>query len=254
MRLWPFGRSGSGSDGSGGSGEAAQALVYRGPAAMPGCAESVARVLQQVGLSVDFVGPKERLPLTAQSLSGRLLYAQPGGPDLDDAWHHIAPAADAIRDFVAGGGYYAGFCLGGYLAGRDPGLRMLPGDTDQYIGTRGASVDHDRDALVTVTWSGSPRELYFQDGPYFALKKKAVGTPVRDGGRAQVVAEYDNGLPAAVLCRYGDGVIAAVGPHPEATDDWFTDSGLPVPRPLGIDLAEDLLRRLLDCPTGANAS
>ena len=49
------------------------------------------------------------------------------------------------------------------------------------------------------------------------------------------------------------GVVAAVGPHPEATDDWFTDSGLPVPRPLGLDLAEDLVRRLLDCPTGASA-
>lgn len=217
----------------------AQALVYRGPAALPGCAESVADVLTGLGLSVAFVGPHERVPLKAASLRGRLVYAQPGGPDLDEAWRHIAPAAAAIRDYVGGGGRYLGFCLGAYLAGKGPGLDMLPGDTDQYIGSERASVDHDGDAVVTVTWQGRPRQLFFQDGPYFALNTKA-----RDA-RAQVIARYDNDLPAALLCRFGAGVVAAVGPHPEAGPDWFTDVGLPVPQTLGLDLAADLVDRAL---------
>lgn len=227
-------------EGAGSGSEDAQALVYRGPAALPGCAESVADVLTGLGLSVAFVGPRERLPLRADTLQGRLLYAQPGGPDLDEAWRHIAPAADAIRDYVGAGGRYLGFCLGGYLAGAGPGLGLLPGDTDQYIGTRGASVDHDGDAVVTVSWQGRPRRLFFQDGPYFAVDSKAAGA-----AGAQVPATYDNGLPAALVCRYGAGVVAAVGPHPEAGSDWFTDVGLPVPEPLGLDLAADLVRRAL---------
>ena len=56
-----------------------------------------------------------------------------------------------------------------------------------------------------------------------------------------------------VLDQLRDAGLLAYWAHPEATDDWFTDSGLPVPRPLGLDLAEDLVRRLLDCPTGASA-
>lgn len=219
--------------------EDAQALVYRGPAALPGCPESVAEVLTDLGLSVAFVGPRERLPLEAGSLQGRLLYAQPGGPDLDQAWRHIKPAADAIRDYVRGGGRYLGFCLGGYLAGQGPGLDMLPGDTDQYIGSKRSSIDDDGNAIVSVTWDGRPRRLFFQDGPYFALDRRG-----RRGG-AEVIARYDNDLPAAVLCRYGAGVVAAVGPHPEAGADWFTDVGLPLPDELGLDLAADLVNRAL---------
>lgn len=217
----------------------AEALVYRGPATLPGCAESVADVLAARGLSVAFVGPQERLPLEAASLRGRRLYAQPGGPDLDEAWGHIEPAAEAIRDYVHGGGRYLGFCLGGYLAGKGPGLGLLSGDTDQYIGTTRASVDHEGDAIVTVLWQGRPRQLYFQDGPYFALGRRARAA------QAEVIASYDNGLPAALLCRYGAGVVAAVGPHPEAGVDWFSDAGLDVPDPLGLDLAADLVDRVL---------
>ena len=102
-----------------------------------------------------------------------------------------------------------------------------------------ASVDHEGDAIVTVLWQGRPRQLYFQDGPYFALGRRARAA------QAEVIASYDNGLPAALLCRYGAGVVAAVGPHPEAGVDWFSDAGLDVPDPLGLDLAADLVDRVL---------
>ncbi|WEB40830.1 hypothetical protein MOV08_17120 [Streptomyces yunnanensis] len=37
--------------------------------------------------------------------------------------------------------------------------------------------------------------------------------------------------------------VAAVGPHPEATDDWFLDEGLPVhhSRDLAVDPVNELL-------------
>src|SRR3712207_9585365 len=97
---------------------------------------------------------------------------------------------EAIREFVGSGGGYLGFCLGGYLAGETPGFGLLPGDTDRFIFSPGARPDHDGDSLVTLTWAGRRRQVYFQDGAWFDLD------PAR--GPAEVLATYDNGLPAAV--------------------------------------------------------
>lgn len=214
------------------------ALVYRGPGSLPGCPEAVADVLEQAGLRPRFVGPRERHHLSADTLAGAALYAQPGGGELDEAWPHLRDHADDVRDFVDGGGLYLGVCLGAYLAGDDPGFDLLPGDTDQYVVTGGASIRHESDALVTLDWAGQPRTMYFQDGAYVDLA---------DDADAEVVARYDNGRVAALVCGYGKGGVAVVGPHPEATSDWFTDVGLPVPEPLALDLAVDLVHRLRRC-------
>ncbi|MFH5822975.1 BPL-N domain-containing protein [Georgenia sp. AZ-5] len=209
------------------------ALVYRGPASLPGCPEAVANLLAVSGWfdDVRYVGPAEELPLTADALGRASLYAQPGGGELRRAYRRLRHQAPAVRDFVHAGGRYLGFCLGGYLAG-EPGFRLLPGDSDQYIASPGASVRDERDALITIRWRGRPRQVYFQDGPYFDLDQ-APGSVV--------LAEYDNGLPAAVVCRRARGVVGVVGPHPEAGPDWFTDAGLPVPAPAATDLGLDLV-------------
>lgn len=214
------------------------ALVYRGPAASPGCPESVATVLRDCGLDVRFVGPAERVQLSDEALASARVYAQPGGDDMDDTWPHMSPHKKQIKNFVNNGGVYLGFCLGGYLAGRGPGFKLLPGDTDQYIVSRGSTVGHDGNTTVTVDWRGDRRELFFQDGPYFA---------VDDVDGLDVIARYTNGLPAALVVPVGAGVVGVTGPHPEATPDWFRDYGLPVVKPSGADLARDLVRTALDC-------
>lgn len=86
------------------------ALVYRGPTALPGCPEAVADLLASGPwrLDVRVTGPREALPMSAESLSGALLYAQPGGGELDSAYHVLRPQHRAIRAFVQGGGHYLG--------------------------------------------------------------------------------------------------------------------------------------------------
>jgi glutamine amidotransferase-like uncharacterized protein len=214
----------------------ATALVYRGPASTTGCPEAVAALLATGpwGLDVHYVGPAEDLPLCPEVLRTAVLYAQPGGDALGPAYRRLRADRAAIRAFVAWGGCYLGFCLGGYLAGATPGLDLLPGDTDRYIDSDGATVDHDHSTVVEVQWGGRTRSLYFQDGPVFVLD---------DNAPADVLARYPNGAVAAAVAPFGRGRVGVVGPHPEATVDWFVDVGLPVhdARDLGRDLVDAVL-------------
>ncbi|WP_163509209.1 BPL-N domain-containing protein [Fodinicola acaciae] len=218
------------------SGDRPLALVYRGPASLPGCPEAVAALLESspAGFHVRYVGPKDH-ELSEDSLAEADLYAQPGGGTLKRAYKHMKHHRDEIRDFIADGGKYLGFCVGGYLAGATPGFDLLPGDTDQYIETDDATIDDDGNTLVEVVWNGRRRTVFFQDGPHFDIKRRS----------ANVLATYTNGTVAAAVVPFGRGKVGVVGPHPEATRDWFTDAGLPVPRPLALDLGHDLVSAVM---------
>ncbi|MEV7085814.1 BPL-N domain-containing protein [Streptomyces sp. NPDC093085] len=215
------------------------ALVYRGRTREDrDCADTVVGLLAEGpwGLDVRTTGPKGDLPLSAATLATAHLYAQPGGGDLTPAYRRLEPHRQAIRDFVHGGGRYLGFCLGGYLAGHEEGFGLLSGDVGQYIATDGATVRTEDDTLVDVAWRGRPRTLYFQDGAYF--------TPAPG---STVLATYPSGRVAALVAPCGTGRVAVVGPHPEATRDWFDDAALPFQNTR--DLAADLVGAVLDAGT-----
>ena len=212
------------------------ALVYRGKAARPeGCAEAVAALLRSSGHGFDvrFVGKREELPLTPETLARATVYAQPGGGGLRPAYRRMRRHRAAIRDFVAAGGVYLGFCLGGYLAGATPGFSLLPGDTDRHSAGGGRPVHGGRDTTVDVRWRGRDRRMYFQDGAEFLLRRDAPGV--------QVLAHYADGGVAALTAPFGAGAVGVVGPHPEATPDWYRDAGLAVPAHGDADLGHDLI-------------
>lgn len=228
------------------------ALVYRGKAARPEhCSEAVFALLRDSrhDFDVRYVGPREALRLTPAVLARAALYAQPGGGGLAPAYRRMWRYKSAIRAFVADGGRYLGFCLGGYLAGATPGFGLLPGDTDQYIATRGAAITSDRDTVAQVHWRGRPRYMYFQDGPAFLLRPDAAGVTV--------LARYPNNEIAALVAPFGRGAIGVVGPHPEAPADWYHHHGLVDPDGLDTDLGHDLIDSLMDgcgAPTRAHRS
>lgn len=184
------------------------------------------------GFDVRYIGPDENWPLSARTLAEAVLYVQPGGDTLEHAYRHLRRHRRAIRRFVRSGGRYLGICLGGYLAGATPGFGLLPGDTDQYIASASATVDSEDSTVVQVDWRGRRRTLFFQDGPYFW---------VRPDADVAVMARYPNGTIAALVTGFGAGRVGVVGPHPEATEDWYIDAGLRVPDRLGTDLGLDLV-------------
>ncbi|QWF80980.1 BPL-N domain-containing protein [Amycolatopsis sp. CA-230715] len=213
------------------------ALVYNGPQGCTDCAPSVAALLRQAPrpFEVRFVGPGD---LTAATLAEADLYVQPGGgADLESAWRQLSGSAEVIRDWVREGGSYLGLCFGAYLAGREPGFDLLPGDTKGYAGSPGSSVPDERDTVVAVDWRGERRHMYFQDGPAFVLDK---------GADADVLATYDTGAPAVVVARYGKGRVGVSGPHPEADSAWYEEKELTNPDGVRFDLAHELI----DATTG----
>ncbi|MFH8383924.1 hypothetical protein ACH4E7_23755 [Kitasatospora sp. NPDC018058] len=221
------------------------ALVYRGPAACDGCPEAAHDMLEHDGFTVRYIGPDEETGFGPDALAGVALYVQPGGTsgqEVSTAWGLLKRdpsfSPELVRAYVRGGGRYLGLCMGGYLAGEEPGYGLLPGDSGQYIGSRDATVTDDRDHLVEVAWRGHPQRMYFQDGPYFDV----------DGPDVDVVARYTNDRAAAVVASYGAGRVAVSGPHPEAPADWYRDYGLPDESHTGLGLGEDLLHTLMGAP------
>jgi hypothetical protein len=213
--------------------------VYRGRSRTDRlCADTVAGLLESSSwpFTVDFAGPRGSCPLSAEVLRGAALYCQPGGGTLGKAYRRLRSNRDDVRDYVSAGGRYLGMCLGGYLAGATPGFALLPGDTDRYIDLPGATVADDGEAVLPVTWRGRTRAVYFQDGPHFVLD---------DDPGTEILARYANGAVAALVTPFGAGRVGVVGPHPEATSDWFEH--LPTPRgPVdATDLALDLLDTLM---------
>lgn len=214
------------------------ALVYRGPASLPYCPEAVATLLQSSPsrFRTAFVGPNEAQTISPSTLAGATVYAQPGGAGLAGAWEVMRPYADTLRAWVASGGTYLGFCLGGYLAGATPGFNLLPGDTWQYITAPNATVTSAAPSRIEVLWRGRPESLYFEDGPTFWLQP---------GADVEILATYLGGYPAALVAPFGSGRVGVVGPHVEADRYWFgsLDSAGAVNPGLGHDLIETAVRR-----------
>jgi glutamine amidotransferase-like uncharacterized protein len=144
--------------------------------------------------------------------------------------------ASVIRQYVHHGGRYAGFCLGGYLAGTSPGFGLFPGEVRRFIESPGANITTDEDSIVRVIWRGRPRHLYFQDGPCFSGASPA---------QAETLATYLNGTVAALTVPYGNGRVGLVGPHPEAPQEWYTEQHINNPdgvrRELGLDLIDSTM-------------
>lgn len=194
------------------------ALVYRGPGSCSGCSEAVAALIAKSprGFAVRYVGPNEALKLTPESLQGVALYAQPGGDGtVAEAERRLgASGMQTIRDYVAGGGHYVGFCMGAYLAGSNPGMELLaPGDTGQYIRTAGASVTSTRNAVIPIKWRTQSRYHFAQDPAYI----------VPSGVAGEVIlSRFSNNRVNALARPYGTGGVGVVGTHPEATRSWYS--------------------------------
>lgn len=207
------------------------ALVYAGPGSCSeACSNAAALQAEHVGLQVVFVGPQES---DLSIFKNAVVWIQPGGKSSVVSKNMTAELKQAIRDFVAQGGAYVGFCAGGFFATeyiRDKeaiGLGLLPGKSFLYAGVSDSPV------ILPLTWNGVLRDIYWEGGPYFtATEKEGV----------EILATYPDGSAATLRTHYGKGRVAVTGAHPEAPPQWREGLAIPDTDGLDYELAEDMIR------------
>jgi hypothetical protein len=136
------------------------AAVYRGEIACTGCAESVAKLFRKSpsNYKVHYIGPNEKEDINRETLSKLDVFAWPGGGDDEKKdYLKVAHYTTAIQDYVKGGGRYAGFCMGAFLAGaeKDAFFGLLPHGS--YVsGERfrpNAQVKDTKDTIILTDWT-----------------------------------------------------------------------------------------------------
>jgi len=228
---------GSAEKGAGGDDKSGgYAIVYSGPGSAEECPEAAADIAKEAGLKVKFVSDAGKLPGLLDSAEVFIL----GGTDdeMRPLVKAFAKVSEALKSYLKRGGRYLGICGGGFMAsmGWDEdgvpmkGLSIIPASSSVYNDDFSARI-------IPVTWMGKSRQLFFKAGPVFHLS----------GSRpdVRIVANYSDGSIAALICAYGKGRAAVVGPHPEARESWKDEAVEGNKWTSSKDLAVSLLRELL---------
>jgi|GEM_PF-1657749 len=211
------------------------ALIYNGKTAAEGAPEALAVAAKSLGMKVTYFDSPAKLPAL---LNGATI-CMVGGTE-DDLNPLLAQFTPAIRktlaDWVSAGGSYLGICGGAYIASQGweeesgivKGFGLAPVLTEAWV--------EDPDPMIiTVTWNGAQRQIYYQYGPAFLVKKNSA---------INVLARYDDGMAAALAVKLGKGKVIVCGPHPEADETWLEDD----PEPTDADTwtpTRDLMAGLL---------
>lgn len=188
------------------------AIVYNGPCSAEDCPEAAADIAKEAGLKVKFVSDVSKLPGLLGSAAVFIL----GGTE--DDMRPLVKAfnpkvTEALRSYLKKGGRYLGICGGGFMASTGwnedgvpmKGLSIIPASSSVY--------DDDFSArIIPVTWMGKSRQIFFKAGPAFHIKGSMEAV--------RIIANYSDGSIAALMCSYGKGRVAVVGPHPEARESW----------------------------------
>lgn len=210
--------------------------VFNGAGTCRGCGETVGALFAARGDRVVYL---DQHTLSARALARVRIYVQPGGSDdIDDTLDALsARQVRAIRDFVRGGGSYLGICAGAYLAARyssfadkTPAYGLVPLPELQ------PEAPDPKPSLLRVRWGNRIRMLYNQSGAQFGS---------RAGPGVQVLARYiGSGHIAALRTTFGKGRVLLIGPHPEASRDWYAADRLSLRYGLNLDLLRDAMKRL----------
>jgi glutamine amidotransferase-like uncharacterized protein len=187
------------------------ALVWKGPGACFGCSEAAASIAKKAGFKIQYVKPDLK---DFSVFENAKLWVQPGGVSVTAADAMGSALINRIREFVADGGGYVGFCAGAFLSTAQigtsgvNGLGITPGESELYAEN---GPEHQ---MLQVSTPTGVRWFYYAGGPDFTISDSEL--QAADG---QVIGRYMNGKIAAVEAHYGKGKVAVSGFHPEV--NWF---------------------------------
>lgn len=162
------------------------------------------------------------------------IVAVPGGVGDSDSYDYLMQIhGQSIRNFVAGGGYYLGICMGAYWADTDYLGLLNDVRVTQYIKHPTACTRRPHAKHMPVHWNYKPTNMYFYDGCTYI------------GSNFTTIARYSNSAPMAII----QDRVGLIGCHPEAEQHWYDDYTWMAPRWSGgnhnllVDFVEKLLQR-----------
>lgn len=210
------------------SGNLPVALVYKGPGSCEeDCSEASAQMAELAGFSPVYIGPNDTNP---NLFADAKVYIQPGGNSWAVGVNMHAKLKKNIRDFVANGGGYVGFCAGAFYSAETisgyPRLDLISANATFYKWMPTSP------NVAKFTYKGQTRHIYWEGGPYVSLYQ---------GSGFEVTSRYPNGLIAGVQGPYHNGRVSVVGQHPEAPQWWREDPLVEDPDGLDFDIAVDMI-------------
>lgn len=226
------------------------ALIYDGqgsckPAegeSFTSCAEAAKQVAEKAGFIVKYATDTSLNAFSTEAdyqklFKGVSVWIHPGGTSTGFFREYATlELQNGIRRFVREGGGYVGFCAGAFLATLEdadealrgtplPELGIFPGravtypESTFYLQSMDKNPDADYSRVLPFIWNGKLRQIYWENGPYLEISPQAKNV--------KIVATYaSNGKVAAAKTTYGKGRVFISGPHPEAPQDWYSDSML----------------------------
>lgn len=204
-------------------------LIYNGAAADADSAYNIAQLAQDKGYAVVYIANLYRLPDMLEGAAAFVI----GGTDDDtsDLREALHDVQDDLQSYIEGGGRYLGICGGAYVAssgsqwedGFEAGMGLVAAESFAY------DSDYTDPQIITITWRGTKRTIYYQYGPAFQEDDLPENS--------RILASYtdDARSVAAFVTPAGSGTILLCGPHPEADESWLIDD----PEPLHADLWTD---------------
>lgn len=196
------------------------ALVWAGKGVCKeGCDTAAAKMAKMAGFQVQMV-TKENF--SQQLLDRAVIWLQPGGNAIEASHDFGIHRIQMLRNFVARGGRYVGFCAGAFFSdawvddfNTVPGLGVTPVVTADFA----KEVLGKSEVILEVNWGGRLRQIYFNTGG--TLKPETLTPDVK------IFAYYQTeglpALPAAWENTYGQGRVVVTGTHPEAPAKWRED-------------------------------
>ncbi len=189
------------------------ALVWAGPGACrPGCVKGAAKVASRAGFEVQYIYPGLKDFSVFQEAK---LWVQPGGHSVTAAQSMGPAMLERVREFVAEGGGYVGFCAGAFLSTpligttEENGYGLIPGETELLI-----QEGNDHKMLKVATPKGD-EWMYYAGGPFFKISEESLKAV-----NGEIIGRYPDGKIAAIQAHYGKGKVAVSGFHPESSFIW----------------------------------
>lgn len=175
----------------------------------PECSEDCCNGMTQALSPAYNIRTFKKEEFSKETLDGVTVVAFPGGIGDADSYYKFFKrrSANLIADFVDGGGYYLGICMGAYWAGSHYFDILNDVDAVQYIRRPGADIRRSYSTTAPVLWNNHSEDMFFYDG--CAL--------VGDETKFTTIARYANRDPMAII----QGRIGIIGCHPESSKYWY---------------------------------